>query len=108
MASCYNKSRYTRPKKKKISPYTMLGIIILCVVLCGTVTYKRIALNRQSKEYNTQIEQLEAEQKEQEERTEELKEFKKYVKTDEYIEEIARDKLGLVHEGEIVFEPEDK
>lgn len=101
-------SRYSKPKKKKLSPYTVLGIIILCVVLCGTVTYKRIVLDRQSKEYKAQIEQLEVEQKEQEERAEELKEFKKYVKTDEYIEEIAREKLGLVHEGEIVFEPEDK
>lgn len=101
-------SRYSKPKRKKLSPYTVLGIIILCVVLCGTVTYKRIVLNRQSRAYAAKIEQLEEEQKVQEDRAEELKEFKKYVETDEYIEEIARDKLGLVHEGEIIFEPEDK
>lgn len=101
-------ARYSKPKKKKLSPYTVLGIIILCIVLCGTVTYKRIVLNRQGKVYAAKIEQLQEEQKAQEKRTEELKEFKKYVETDEYIEEIARDKLGLVHEGEIVFEPEDK
>lgn len=102
------RSRYSKPKKKKLSPYTVLGIIILCVVLCGTVTYKRIMLDRQSREYKAKIEQLQEEQEVQAERTEELKEFKKYVETDEYVEEIARDKLGLVHEGEIVFEPEDK
>lgn len=107
MASRY-KSRYSKPKKKKLSPYTVLGIIILCVVLCGTVTYKRIVLERQSRENEAKIEQLQEEQEAQEKRTEELKEFKKYVETDEYVEEIARDKLGLVHEGEIVFEPEDK
>ena len=101
-------SRYSKPKRKKLSPYTVLGIIILCIVLCGTVTYKRIVLNRQSSAYAAMIEQLEEQQKAQEERAEELKEFKKYVETDEYIEEIARDKLGLVHEGEIIFEPEDK
>ncbi len=101
-------SRYSRPRKKKLSPYTVLGIIILCIVLCGTVTYKRIVLSQQSKAYAAKIEQLKEEEKAQEKRTEELKEFKKYVETDEYVEEIARDKLGLVHEGEIVFEPEDK
>lgn len=101
-------ARYRRPKKKKLSPYTVLGIIILCVVLCGTVAYKRIILDQQSREYKAKIEQLQEEQEAQAERTEELKEFKKYVETDEYVEEIARDKLGLVHEGEIVFEPEDK
>ncbi|MDE6851098.1 MAG: septum formation initiator family protein [Lachnospiraceae bacterium] len=101
-------SRYSKPKKKKLSPYTVLGIIILCTVLCGTVTYKRILLSKQSKAYAAKIEKLEEEEKEQERRTEELKEFKEYVETDEYVEEIARDKLGLVHEGEIVFEPEAK
>lgn len=101
-------SRYRKPKKKKLSPYTVLGIIILCIVLCGTVTYKRIILDRQSKEYTAKIEQLKEEEKIEEKRTQELEEFKKYVGTDEYVEEIARDKLGLVHEGEIVFEPEDQ
>lgn len=36
----------------------------------------------------------------------EIKEFKKHAKTDDYVEEIAREKLGLVHKGEIVFKPE--
>lgn len=101
-------SRYIKPKRKKLSPYTVLGIIILCLVLCGTVTYKKIVLKKQSVAYAAQIEQLEKEEQEQEERKEELKSFEEYVKTDEYIEEIARDKLGLVNEGEIVFEPEDQ
>lgn len=101
-------SRHVKPKRKKLSPYTVVGIIILCLVLCGTVTYKKLVLKQQSRAYAAQIEQLKKEQKEQDDRKEELKDFKKYVETDEYVEEIARDKLGLVHEGEIVFEPENK
>ena len=30
-------------------------------------------------------------------------ELKKYVQTDSYVEEIAEEKLGLVHNGEIIF-----
>ena len=41
------------------------------------------------------------------EQTEELKKFEKYVDTDEYVEKIARERLGLVYKGEIIFEPDD-
>ena len=44
-------------------------------------------------------EQIEAEQ----ERTKEIEEYEKYTQTKKYIEEVAKDKLGLVHEGEIIF-----
>ena len=49
-------------------------------------------------------EQLEQQLADEQARTEELKELRKYVQTDSYAEEVAQDKLGLVHEGEIVFE----
>ena len=75
-------SRGKRRRKKKLSPFTLAGVIVLCLVLCGTVTYKTATLKSQSKSY------------------------KKHAKTDDYVEEIAREKLGLVHKGEIVFKPE--
>ena len=37
------------------------------------------------------------------ERDEKLKEYSKYVKTKKYIEEVAREKLGLIYEDEIIF-----
>ena len=43
----------------------------------------------------------------EEQRTEEIKEYEKYTQTKQYIEEVAKDKLGLVHEGEIIFKDED-
>ena len=86
-------SRGKRRRKKKLSPFTLAGVIVLCLVLCGTVTYKTATLKSQSKS------ELKDEQAE-------IKEFKKHAKTDDYVEEIAREKLGLVHKGEIVFKPE--
>ena len=44
-------------------------------------------------------EQIAAEEK----RAQEIEEFRKYTKTKKYAEEVAKDKLGLVHEGEIIF-----
>ena len=40
-------------------------------------------------------------------RTEELKELETYTKTKKYAEEVAKDKLGLVYDNEIVFKEED-
>ena len=49
---------------------------------------------------------LETQLKEEKERTEEIKEFEEYAGTDAYIEDVAKDKLGLIHKNEILFEPE--
>jgi len=40
-------------------------------------------------------------------RTEQIEEYRKYTQTKAYVEEVAKDKLGLVYEGEILFQ-EDK
>lgn len=95
-------------KKKKLNPYTRAGIIIFCIVLCGTIAYKTITLKAQSKTFDKQIEQLQEQKAELKEEQQEIKDLKKRVKTDEYVEEVAREKLGLVHEGEIVFRPEER
>ena len=40
----------------------------------------------------------------EQERAEELEELEKQVQTDQYREKVAREKLGMVKDGEIVFE----
>ena len=93
--------------KKHMNKFTIRGIIVLCAVLSFTILYRRSALEAQCKEYNAQIAELKKEKKSADERTEELKKFEKYVDTDEYVEKIARERLGLVYKGEIIFEPDD-
>ena len=38
---------------------------------------------------------------------EEIEEFNKYTKTTKYIEDIAREKLGLVYEDEIIIKTDE-
>lgn len=101
-------NRDKKHKRKRLSPYTVAGMIVFCLVLFGTVAYKTITLKAQSSAYEKQIEQLHEQKKKLEAEQEEIEEFKKHVETDDYTEEVAREKLGLVHEGEIVFKPEKK
>lgn len=47
-------------------------------------------------------EQIDAEN----ERAEQIEEYRKYTQTKKYVEEVAKEKLGLVNEGEIIYKPE--
>ncbi|MBR1744275.1 MAG: septum formation initiator family protein [Lachnospiraceae bacterium] len=91
-----------------MSPVTVIGAIVLTVALCGTFGYKQYTLGVQKAEYANQIKDLQKQKKKLELEKEDLKSFAEYVKTDEYAEEVAREKLGLVHKGEILFVPEEK
>lgn len=97
-----------RKRRKKMSPITILGVIILTVTICGTVFYKQYRLKVREQEYTTELQSLEREKEELEQQKDKIEEFSKYIKTDEYVESIAREKFGLVYPGEILFIPEDE
>lgn len=97
-----------RKYRKKMSPVTIVGAMVLTVVLCSTFGYKQHVLGTQKTEYTGQIKELRKQRQRLLAEREDLKNFADYVKTDEYAEEIAREKLGLVHKDEILFVPEDK
>ena len=97
-----------RKKKKKLSKFTIFGVIVLCTVLCSTLAYKNAVLQAKSTKYSQQIQELEKEQAKLNEENKDIKEYESYVKTDEFVEDTAREKLGLVYPNEIIFEPDDE
>ena len=84
----------------------MISAVVL--VLCFILTYNSFGMKASLREKNEQIEELQAQVKEQEQIQENLVKESEYIKSDDYIEEIARDKLGLVHDNEIVFKKQDE
>ena len=55
------------------------------------------------------MKELDDKMEQEEARTKEIKDYKAYVETDEYVEEVARDKLGLVYDDEVLLKAnEDK
>lgn len=48
---------------------------------------------------------LQEEIQSEKERQKEIDSLEEYVKTDEYIKEVAREKLGLIDPNEIIFKP---
>ena len=75
----------------------VVGIVIVVIlVACGGLV-SRLHSN------NQRIAELESEKVKEEQRAQDIEEYKEYTQTREYIEEVAREKLGLVYEGEVIF-----
>ena len=87
---------------------TGIGIIVFVVlILFAIVSYRRIDLAQERDEAMIKIGRLEEQYQKEQKRSTEIESFKAYTKTKKYIEDMAREKLGLVYEDEILFEPEE-
>jgi cell division protein FtsB len=64
------------------------------------------ACEEQIKELKRKRKEIDKQIKEEKARTKEIKELSEYVGTDEYVEDVAKEKLGLIHEDEIIFKAE--
>ncbi len=81
---------------------TLVVVLILILVQMGSLELKRKINTKAAEEAALQA-QIEAEI----ERGEEIEKFGKEVQTKGYIENVAREKLGLVYEDEILFKQKD-
>ena len=68
------------------------------------VAVRSVELQRKIDGYDMQIAGLNAQIEAENTRTEQIAEYRKYTQTKAYVEEVAKDKLGLVYEGEILFQ----
>ena len=96
-------SKKQKRRKTAMRPY--VGIIIIFLV--GVMAVQIHTLYRKNAEYQRQEAQLQEELEEQQAQAEELQTYEERTKSDEYVENTARGKLGLVHENEIVFRESD-
>ena len=75
----------------------VVGVLIVVILVACAGLFRRLHSN------NEKIEELQSEITKEEQRAQEIEEYKEYTQTKEYIEEVAREKLGLVYEGEVIF-----
>lgn len=86
---------------------TGTGIIVF-VVLCifCIVAFGKIKLEDKKKNLDITMKSLETQINNEKERAIDIRNLEAYVQTKKYIEQIAREKLGLVYEYEIIFKEE--
>lgn len=97
-------------KKKNTKITTRMGMIIVigCLALLAVVViYKAQDLKSQKQNLQVQAAELQDQLEEAKQDYKKLEEREKYMKTDEYVEDVARSQLGLVYPDEIVVKPEE-
>ncbi len=94
-------------RKKRQNRFGMFLVSIAVIMMLVVVAFKSAELRTKKEAYHQKELALQEQIKAEEERAVEIEEYEKYTQTKKYIEEVARDKLGLVYEGEILFKDED-
>ncbi len=89
--------------KKHTSSALIVGIATVMCVVVSIASFRYEAINDEKKEHLQGV--MDAIEKE-EERAEEIRKYGEYVQTNQYVEEMAKKKLGLVKDGEIIFRAE--
>ncbi len=96
-------------RNAKVKRKNGLRIIALAVlVLFGVMAYGSISLQGERRALENKYSELQEQLQSEQERTVMLKEREAYMQTICYIEEVAREKLGLVYKDEIIFRPESE
>ena len=98
-----------KKRRKKTIGYNhlgMFGISLIVLILMLSLMAQSRNLQESLAGYETRAEALSQQIEDEKARTEEIEALKEYMLTDEYTEEAAREKLGLVKENEIIFQEE--
>lgn len=85
----------------------LLGITAVIVSLAVVVNISASSLRAKDREYQVREQNLEAELAMEQTRAASLEEYRIYVQTKQYIEKVAKEKLGLVKKDEILLKPEE-
>lgn len=94
-------------RKRSQNRFSMFLVSLVVVMIMVAVAVRSVGIQQKIEDKKAELQQLETLIAEEERYALEIEEFAKEVKTKGYIENVAREKLGLVYEGEILFK-EDK
>lgn len=97
--------RRRRPSKSNRRGMFAISAIVMVLLVGLLVQSQELAAS--NKQYEAKKVELEQQIRDEEIRAGEIENMKDYVNSTEYIEKIAREKLGLVYEDETIFKAEE-
>ena len=104
-------SRKDRMKRKSKyswgSRLALIGITMVVLSLAVVTNFGAASLREKDLEYQAKEQNLEQTLAQEEARAAKLEEERIYVQTKQYVEKIAKEKLGLVNKDEILLKPRD-
>ena len=101
-------SRSKRRRREKMgNRMAMFGLTLVVGSLAVVVGIRSGSLREKDAQYQIQEQRLEAQLEEEQRRGQALEEERVYVQTKQYIEQVAREKLGLVNPNESIVKPNE-
>ncbi len=93
-------------KNNRITTRMGMIIVISCLILLAVVVvYKAKDLNAQKQSLQVQEAELQEQLQNAQDEYKQLEKRQEYMKTDKYVEDVARSQLGLVYPDDIVVKP---
>ncbi len=89
-----------RRRKNRTGLFLVMTVVLL---FCGTLGIHSISLRADCQSLQKQKEELETKKADLKKEKESIQEQQTYMQTNEYIEQVAREKFGLVYDNEIIF-----
>ena len=99
-----NSRKAARAHRNKV---TMIGITSVVCLLMVILLVQGQRLNAQASPNEQRMAELEQQIEDENQRTQEIGDLEEYMQSDEYLEKVAKDKLGLIKDGEIIFKESD-
>ncbi|MCR5117104.1 MAG: septum formation initiator family protein [Lachnospiraceae bacterium] len=99
-----------KPAMRTNKPRNLLSIATVSVIVVMLVIVLHVGsvrLLEKKAAYDKREAYLLEEIAKEERRTEEIEEYRKYTRTKQYIEDLAKERLGLVYKDEIIFEADN-
>ena len=85
----------------------ILGLIVFVLLMMAITLVASRRLQVRIEAGEDKIVSLQEETEKEENRTEEIRAMQEYMQSDEYKEQIAKERLGLIRDGEIIFKEAD-
>ena len=80
-----------------------LSVAVIVVAFLIVMIFQIVQLKNKETAYAQQTAELNKQLKEETERTDEINALADYMQSDQYIEDMAKSKLGLAYDNEIIF-----
>ena len=84
-----------------------LSVAVIVVAFLIVMIFQIVQLKNKETAYAQQTAELNKQLKEETERTDEINALADYMQSDQYIEDMAKSKLGLAYDSEIIFKEKE-
>ena len=84
-----------------------LSVAVIVVAFLIVMVFQIVQLKNKETAYAQQTAELNKQLKEETERTDDINALVDYMQSDQYIEDMAKSKLGLAYDNEIIFKEKE-